>query len=270
MLVGPTPSIWFPVLAGGASFSPSTLTPVSWFDPSDLSTLWQDTAGTSAVTTDGQSVARIDDKSGNGRHMIQSTAGDRPLYKTSGGLHWLLFDGVNDQLTHDGSTTFDYVLSQTNEMTVAASHLSLGSSQQNGAVIEYSSSLNNELRYQFAVVNNGGTYRIRTRLGASPSLDTNLSGATISSAETVAHVLAQERRTTSDHRHYIDGTQQYSTVSATGNFATTRGANRVGQIDANTQWIGMRWYGAIVTAPLTTPQRASLTTWMGAKAGLTL
>lgn len=68
----------------------------AWFDPSDLSTLWQDTAGTSAVTTDGQSVARIDDKSGNGINLLQATAGSRPLYKTDGTLHWLQFDGADD------------------------------------------------------------------------------------------------------------------------------------------------------------------------------
>jgi hypothetical protein len=65
----------------------------AWYDPSDLTTLWQDTSATTPVTSDGQSVARIDDKSGNGRHLIQATASSRPTYKTSGGLHWLDFDG---------------------------------------------------------------------------------------------------------------------------------------------------------------------------------
>lgn len=71
----------------------------AWYDPSDLSTLWQDTAGTTPVTADGQSVARIDDKSGNGLNLLQATAGLRPLYKTAGGLHWLEFDGTDDRLT---------------------------------------------------------------------------------------------------------------------------------------------------------------------------
>ena len=69
-----------------------------WYDPADLSTLWQDTAGTVPVTADGQSVARIDDKSGNGIHLTQGTAGQQPLYKTDGTLHWLEFDGTDDFL----------------------------------------------------------------------------------------------------------------------------------------------------------------------------
>lgn len=65
----------------------------AWYDPSDLSTLWQDSARTTPVTADGQPVGCIDDKSGNGNHLKQATAGARPLYKTDGVLHWLLFDG---------------------------------------------------------------------------------------------------------------------------------------------------------------------------------
>lgn len=70
-----------------------------WYDPSDLNTLWQDTAGTIPVTTSGQMVARIDDKSGNGYHATQETEDSRPLYQTDGLLHWLEFDGINDHLS---------------------------------------------------------------------------------------------------------------------------------------------------------------------------
>ncbi|WP_407473536.1 hypothetical protein [Sulfitobacter sp. PM12] len=68
----------------------------AWYDPSDTSTLWQDTAGTIPVTADGQSVARMDDKSGNGNHATQATASKQPTYKTNGSLRWLSFDGVDD------------------------------------------------------------------------------------------------------------------------------------------------------------------------------
>ena len=35
----------------------------------------------------------------SGNHASQATAAKRPLYKTSGGLHWLQFDGVDDSLS---------------------------------------------------------------------------------------------------------------------------------------------------------------------------
>lgn len=88
--------------AAGSSFNPSSLfttaTGGAWYDPSDLSTLWQDTAGTTPVTASGQSVARIDDKSGLGNHATQANAGNRPTYLVdSQGNRLLSFDG-NDYL----------------------------------------------------------------------------------------------------------------------------------------------------------------------------
>lgn len=85
---------------GGAAFSPAQIAGLSaWYDPSDLSTLFQDTAMTVAVTTAGQSVAAMKDKSGKGRHMVQPTAAARPTYGTDGTRHWLSFDGVDDSMT---------------------------------------------------------------------------------------------------------------------------------------------------------------------------
>lgn len=68
----------------------------SWYDPSDLSTLFQDSAGTTPVTTDGDPVGLMLDKSGNDNHAVQSVAASRPTYRTDGTLHWLAFDGVDD------------------------------------------------------------------------------------------------------------------------------------------------------------------------------
>jgi len=70
----------------------------AWYDPSDLSTMFQDAAGTTPVTADGQPVGLIRDKSGRNNHASQATAAKRPLYKTDGTLHWLQFDGVNSAL----------------------------------------------------------------------------------------------------------------------------------------------------------------------------
>jgi hypothetical protein len=51
-----------------------------WYDPSDLSTLFTDTAGTTPVTAAGDAVARINDKSGRGNHATQATLAARPIY----------------------------------------------------------------------------------------------------------------------------------------------------------------------------------------------
>ena len=89
------------VFGGGAvEFDPASLFASgeegAWYDPADLNTLFQDTAGTIPVTASGQTVARINDKSGNGNHATQATISARPTYQTDGTLHWLEFDGVDD------------------------------------------------------------------------------------------------------------------------------------------------------------------------------
>ncbi len=63
----------------------------------DPTTLWQDTSGTTAVTADTDPVGRVDDLSGNGKHALQATAGNKPAYRT--GAPRLVFDGVNDALS---------------------------------------------------------------------------------------------------------------------------------------------------------------------------
>jgi hypothetical protein len=43
--------------------------PGAWYDPSDLTTLFQDSAGTTPVTAVEQPVGKILDKSGGGNHL---------------------------------------------------------------------------------------------------------------------------------------------------------------------------------------------------------
>jgi hypothetical protein len=52
----------------------------AWYDPSDITTMFQDSAGTTPVTAVGQPVGLILDKSGRGNHAFQTTTTKRPLY----------------------------------------------------------------------------------------------------------------------------------------------------------------------------------------------
>ena len=77
-------------MRGTGAFSVTTFTPSNlflssekgaWFDANDLSTLFQDSAGTTPVTAVGQKVGKWLDKSGNGNHASQSNAALRPTYQ---------------------------------------------------------------------------------------------------------------------------------------------------------------------------------------------
>lgn len=71
----------------------------AWYDPSDLSTLFQDSAGTIPVTAAGQEVGRMLDKSGRGNHVTQATTSLKPILRQDGGgRYYLEFDGVDDFL----------------------------------------------------------------------------------------------------------------------------------------------------------------------------
>jgi len=65
------------------AFSPLSLfaggAPGAWYDPSDLTTLFQDSAGTTPVTAVEQPVGRMLDKSGNNNHAFQATSASRPV-----------------------------------------------------------------------------------------------------------------------------------------------------------------------------------------------
>lgn len=76
-----------------------------WYDPSDLSTLFQSSGGTTAVGADGDPVGYLGNKGASGSTMnaTQATSGKRPLYKSSAGLSWLLGDGVDDFLATSGA-----------------------------------------------------------------------------------------------------------------------------------------------------------------------
>jgi len=69
----------------------------AWYGPSDLSTLFQDSAGTTPVTTAGQPVGLMLDKSGRANHATQATAAARPTYQTAPDRATL--DKVDDRLS---------------------------------------------------------------------------------------------------------------------------------------------------------------------------
>lgn len=104
--------------------------PGVWYDPSDLSTLFQDSAGTVPVTAVEQPVGLILDKSGRGNHAFQATATSRPvLQQDASGRYYLSFDGVDDWML-----TNSIYFTATDKMTVFAGVRKL--STERGIILE--------------------------------------------------------------------------------------------------------------------------------------
>ena len=71
-----------------------------FYDPNDLSTMFQDAAGTVPVTGAGQPVGLIRDKSGRNNHARQTASASRPILRQNAitGAYYLEFDGSDDFL----------------------------------------------------------------------------------------------------------------------------------------------------------------------------
>ncbi len=84
-------------LLGG--LRPPTTSLAGWWHAREA---YSNTACTTLQSTDGGAVAGLKDLSGNGRHLIQSTGANQPLYKANrlNGNPSVLFDGSNDSLGH--------------------------------------------------------------------------------------------------------------------------------------------------------------------------
>lgn len=118
-----------------ASFSPAALSGlIAWYDPSDLTSLFQDAAMSVPVVADGDPVGAVLDKSGNGYHLTQATANGRPTYRSSGGTSWIEGDGVDDQL--QGSLS---LIGADPDIGIAASIRILSQSQPDHRIFELGS-----------------------------------------------------------------------------------------------------------------------------------
>lgn len=104
--------------AASIIFSPTSLFASgeagAFYDVSDLTSMFQDSAGTTAAVV-GQPVGRINDKSGRGNHATQATTSLKPILRSDGTNYYLEFDGADDFLTAP-SVNF----TATDKMTVAA------------------------------------------------------------------------------------------------------------------------------------------------------
>ena len=94
--------------AYGQAFSPASLfrngEKGAWYDISDLSTLFQED-GTTPAVVDGI-VGKVLDKSGNGKHIVQTTDTKCPILKQDGSLYYLEFDGIDDGLQTSSNIDF--------------------------------------------------------------------------------------------------------------------------------------------------------------------
>lgn len=220
-----------------------------WFDPSDLSTMFQDVNGTVPVTKDGDPVALMKDKSGNGNHATQSVSLARPIYKTDGILHWLKQDGVDDYMA-----TANFGLVQPVSMAFAMSTTRLTantfidglSSANSGSVV----TKDRGIRILGGVTNpDNSYYPPLITYNQNHIYDARLSGNT-------SYV-------TFDNNPI---TIRPTDTAAMGGITVGAIANNIGAASSNGRFYGM----VVVAADISTADRQSVKQYLAAKAGVTL
>jgi len=216
-----------------------------WWDPSDLTTLFQNLNGTTAVTADGDPVGYIADKSGRGNHLI-AAANDttRPTFKTSGGLSWIEFDGSND------TVGVSFSISQPWERISAIRQISWTS---------------NERIFSGVAANSGMLYQF----SASPNLAVFSGGSNLSTNPDPA--VGADAIMTEQHSGATSrvATNNAAYVSVNAGTTATDGLRVGANSGALSSWSNFRLYGLIMRAgTMTDEQIGDMRRYLQRKAGV--
>jgi hypothetical protein len=237
---------------GSFGFNPAVLfsggTAGAWYDPSDLSSMSQDTAGATPAALN-QPVGRILDKSGNGLHLTQATAGARPTLRQDGSnRYYLEFDAIDDRLTSASVASGNF---QTLLLAAIVT--------TNGMLLNATVGANDRITVRPATTGTPTTTSFYN--GAA----TGKSGAGAATAQLINGTVNKTGPVITTR---LNGVDQVGTtaVTPTATVGTSLGASTSG-----TLFFGGACYGALqIARALTAEERAALETFMGAKIGLVL
>jgi hypothetical protein len=127
----------------------------AWYDPSDLTTLFQNSDGTTAVAV-GDPVGYLGDKSGNENHAIAANSAKRPTLRQAGSLYYLEFEGAQGLKT-SGNVNF----TGTDTMTVCTGVKKEVDASEN--IVELSTNAGGNVGSFRLAVNSGSQYRYGSR-----------------------------------------------------------------------------------------------------------
>lgn len=239
--------------AGGAIFSPQQLVPFSsglWLDPSDISTGFQDSAGTTPQTATGQPTGKRNDKSGRANHVLQATAAARPIYTVAGSISSDIFDGVDD-----GYSTATFVagtLVSGMDFFIAVKRSSIAK----GVLCSMTPTAGTEF---FGVYDSAGGAAVATGAGAGAVATYKVNGADLNGGAAGTTRVQLDAALTNG---------AWVVLEIYGLDLSTWTAFEVAQYTGFPVAAGVG--GAILLPAQSTANRNKLRTWLGAKVGLTL
>ena len=235
-------------LPGGHPYKESA--PTTAWTPADMETaLWLDAAQGSTITEVSGAVSQWDDKSGNGRHATQATAGSRPAVAAAalGGLDVVRFDGVDDVLAIPGAVGLARNAAELNVFLVARVTPNAASTYQRVYNFSVSNSASTSFRAALAAFGNN-LRQVQRRLDADAA---NLHDYAYSTA---ANLLFHGRHLWSSAtvNYRVNGGSQVSQATGQGSGNTTDAdSNEVaigGENAVGMQYVGMDFAEFVVIA----------------------
>ena len=245
----------------GSGFSPASLFDNgergAWYDPSDLSSMFQSSDGTTPAVVDSP-VGYIRDKSGNGHHMIQVTDADRPVLKKSDGLYYLEFDGANWGMQTGSTVNFD----NTDEMNVVVGVSKEAATTQ--TVIE-SSDTAYATNGTFRIFGNNTLWKANTRTSSTGEIS-------ISKSEGVStKVLTMINKVSTPLLQFrVNGSAvtAVTTAQGGGNYGDKK-LNLGARANAASKWLDGNIYGLIIRNIVpNAAELASMESYMNDKTGV--
>lgn len=222
----------------------------AWYDPSTLSTMFQDAAGTIPAAV-GQPVMRINDMSGNGRHATQATAGNAPILRVDeGGRRYL--DFVSDDWLEAAWSPTTYPL------TLAAATLIVAEDNTAGIISV------NEGSAAYHSINAGAAAGQAFASNRTTTNDIRLTKTGLTSM--VAHTFISED-TASSISLYVDNETQVGLAHSNAFGLPTKII--LGSARTITPFFVGRIYGALaISYQPTTTERNDLRAYLASKAGI--
>lgn len=247
-----------------------------WWDASALSSMFQNSNGTTAVSENDNPVGYWADLSGNGRHLTQSTNNNRPLFKINyyNSLPAVLFDGSNDSLW---ATSLPALATSPLTVVLCIDSLLSSASQDRGVITlsasSVSSSYNNDGGLQMVAnsTGRGGTRRAFEWYNRSASGGLELETVGTATSQPVGKKVYSVVANGTTGTFFQDGTQVDS-QSATVSTSTSRLflGSLVDSNNPSLYWNGRILEVCIYSRALSTSDRLTLERHLGSKWGVTV
>lgn len=244
----------------------------AWYDPSDLSTLFQDAAGTTPVTATGQSVRLILDKSGKENHATAPSDAARPvLQQDANGKYYLAFDGVDDGLISPS------ILGKSASHLIAVAYVNDGTTTSYPSIAEWSVNSSGTLSCGMGIFRGSATTQVVFRVdnnflaGGVPNqtLAENATGSFVSGEKNIVQITVEDG--VDNVKLYQEGAlHKTRTLTGPVDWSTSSAPSRIGYGAFSATKAKIRIYGAVLISSnfgIASDTISVINTYLGQKLG---